>query len=157
MLVPLRSCSLALVALVLAACGSTTAPPKVAASLGEDHELFAVDWPTSMRADLEANARSGLAVVALQPNGAVRVLPTCTIDARYAAMEVTPKEDLLRLETRDEVKATFPFAALSMMNKVGMQGSDESVLDVAVVTRTVARAPALPFSRAEEVGPTGWV
>jgi len=106
---------------VLSAC-STSRPastPQVASVLGEDKELFAVDWPTSMRADLEVNAKSSLAVVAVDALGAVRVLPSCTVDARYVATDVSPKDDLVRLTTRDEVKATLPFASPAVADNIG--------------------------------------
>ena len=143
---------LAVVAIaLLPACGSQKAPsaPRVAALLGEDQELFAVDWPTTMRAELEANARGSLAVVALDGQGGVRVVPRCTVDAKYVPIEVTPKEDVIRLASHDEMRAALPFASASVSGKAGGQGTEDEVLDVAVVTRSVARAPALPFSRVD--------
>lgn len=131
------------------ACGraSSSPPPRAADALGEaDAALYAVDWPTSARTDLEATAARALAVVSYQPPGPVRVLPSCTAPGTYRFEAVTPKEDVVRLETREQISAALPFSAPSLTARLEAGASEERVFDLAIVTRRRASAPALPVS-----------
>jgi hypothetical protein len=143
-------------ALVLfAGCASTPPPsPRAAQLVGETdaEDLYAVDWPTSMRADLEATARRGLVVVEHRSGRALRVLASCTADGAYRTEPVSPKEDLVRFATRQELAAKLPFAGAGLAGQVGVDASDERVVDLVVITRARASAPALPTGRADLPG-----
>ncbi len=135
------------VTVLLTACGHASPQPRAAEALGEaDGALYAVDWPTSARADLEATATRSLAVVSYQPPGPVRVLPSCTAPGSYRVEAVAPKEDVLRLATREQIGATLPFSAPSLTARLEAGASEDRVFDLAVVTRRRASAPALPVS-----------
>lgn len=137
-------------ALLGASCRSPSAPPpRTAALVGEQEELFAVDWPTSMRVDLETNARRGIVVVAYREGTSVRVLPGCTADGSYRSESVSPKADIVRFATREQLSAKLPFSGLALANTVGVDGTSERVVDLAIVTRTRASAPLLPVGRPE--------
>ncbi|MBX3210966.1 MAG: sel1 repeat family protein [Labilithrix sp.] len=144
-----------MVTLLLTACGhaGSSPPPRAADAVGEaDGVLYAVDWPTSARADLEATVTRSLALVSYQPPGPVRVLPSCTAPGAYRVEAVAPKEDVVRLATREQIGATLPFSAPSLTARLEAGASEERVFDLAVVTRRRASAPALPISATDLQG-----
>lgn len=148
----MRDCFLALSCMLVVACGSDRRPvsPRAASLVGEsDEALFAVDWPTSMRADLEANARRGLVVVAFRPPEPLRVLAGCTAEGAYRVEDLSPKEDVVRFATKEELAARLPFSGAGLAGRAGLDAADERVVDLAIVTRARAAAPLLPVSRTD--------
>jgi hypothetical protein len=87
--------------------------------VGEDEPLFAVDWPSTMRAELETSMQSGLGVVSLRPGERLKVLPGCTARASYRSVTLSPKHDVVELATHEQISAALPFSALGLTGKVG--------------------------------------
>jgi hypothetical protein len=134
----------------VAACGRSSAPPAAphaADMVGESGSLYAVDWPTSMRVDLDVNARHGLVVLALHEGGDIRVLTRCAAEGRYRVESVSPKEELVRFTTKEELSAKLPFSGAGIAAKADLGGAHRQVVDLAVVTRSRATAPAIPVGR----------
>src|SRR5262245_29071746 len=111
--------SFAFLYLLLPGCGAGTAaeavrPPEQTASsaLGESAECrdvsrgaepLVVDWKPEQRGELEVAMKDGVAIVAYDCNG-IRLLPDCRLDGEYGFIGMTRKEQVVRLETMDEVK-----------------------------------------------------
>ena len=151
-----RRLSLALVTAVAAgtaACGGSPSPPpgqvRVAGMVGEDEPLFAVDWPSTMRAELETSMQSGLGVVSLRPGERLKVLPGCTARASYRSVTLSPKHDVVELATHEQISAALPFSALGLTGKVGAGHETDEVVEVAILARRQSIAPALAFSTSE--------
>ena len=96
-----------------------------------------------MRADLEASAQTGLAILAFPKGGIPRVLPRCTLAGTYRFVHVVPKEDRVRITTRDELSAMLPFLHAAGRGGVGAALSDDREVDLAVVIRARSTASAL--------------
>ena len=153
---PMPSCAnlrpLALVAL-LAACGGPPSSPvgevHVAGMVGEDAQLFAVDWPSSMRGELETSMANGLGVVSLRPGARLRVLAGCTARASYQSVAISPKHDIVELATHDQVSAALPFTFGGLEAGVRAEHEADEVIEVAVLARRQHIGPALAFSASE--------
>jgi hypothetical protein len=91
-----------------------------------------VDWDLQSRGDLEVAMKRGIAVVAYDCK-TLRVLPDCRVKGGYSFLGVTVKEQLLRLENADEVKANLPFSGAVLGAKLGASMARGSTLDVALV------------------------
>lgn len=116
------------------------ADPNAAAARGSEsvfvieakgHPLV-VDWQPEHRGDLEVAMREGVAVVAYDPRG-LRLLKDCHIDGNYGFIGVNTKEQVVRLESADEVKANLPAAGLGILANVGGELGRSQQLDVAIV------------------------
>ncbi len=134
----------------IAACGSPRpASPSAAALLGEEADgLYAVDWPTSMRTDLEVSARSGLAVVRYGNDG-LHVLAGCFADGAYRIEAVSPKDDVVRFSNRLELTTKLPVTGAAIAARAGFAAHTENVVDLAVVTRSRWIAPVLPSAQTD--------
>jgi TPR repeat protein len=146
---------LASVSFTCLACGAGGAAqavkadaPTAADALGEApcHEVAAqgeplvVDWKTEQRSDLELAMKEGVAVVAYSCDG-IRLLKDCHIDGQYGFLGMTRREQVVRLENADEVRANLPLSGGSVGGEVGRG----TTLDIAMVlvgkTRTTLDQP----------------
>ncbi len=91
-----------------------------------------VDWRPEDRGDLEVALRSGIAVVHYDCQS-LRVLPACTVEGSYAFMGMTTKEQVVRLESADEVRANLPQSGLSLAAKLDAEMKRGATLDIALV------------------------
>jgi len=87
-----------------------------------------VDWKPEQRGDLEVAMKEGVAVVAYSCDG-IKLLKDCHIDGQYGFMGMTRREQVVRLEDADEVRANLPLSGASLGGAV----ERGSTLDIAMV------------------------
>lgn len=95
-------------------------------------EPLVVDWTPTARGDLEVSMREGIAVVSYSAKG-LRVLPACHIDGKYGFLGMSMKQQLVRLESAEEVKANLPLGGVGIAANFGGEFQQGAVLDVALV------------------------
>jgi uncharacterized protein len=95
-------------------------------------EPLVVDWPATARANLEVAMHDGIAVVSFRPTG-LEVLTNCHVEGSYGYVGTTVKEQLVRLESADEVKANLPLGGLGIAAKIGGEFEQGAVVDVALM------------------------
>ena len=99
-----------------------------------------MDWKPEQRGDLEVAMREGVAVVAYFCEG-IKLLKDCHIDGQYGFMGMTRREQVVRLENADELRANLPLSGASL----GAEVQRGSTIDIAVVlvgkTRTTWHHP----------------
>lgn len=141
--------------------------PTAAAALGEAecHEVgktgepLVVDWKPDQRGDLEIAMREGVAVVAYSCEG-IKLLKDCHLkeskDA-YRFMGMTKKEQVVRLQNADELKANLPFSG----GAIGGELARGSSLDIAMImvgkTKTTWKEPTKDDLEGECDGATHFV
>jgi hypothetical protein len=76
--------------------------------------------------------RGGIAVVHYECN-VIRVLPACTAEGSYGFMGMTTKEQVIRLESGDELRANLPSTGVSIAAKLDAEMKRGATLDVALV------------------------
>jgi TPR repeat protein len=109
------------------------------------NEPFVVDWPADRRADLEAALKHDVAVVAYGCD-TLRVLPDCAVEGIYRFTGVTEKEQVLKLDDSDEVRANLPLSGLKLAGRLSADLSRGSTLDIALAItgkKTVLRGLVL--------------
>ena len=65
-----------------------------------------IEWPSSARSDLEAAMHDGVVVVSYSCEK-VKVLPDCKVAGAYGYRAVTPREESVLIEGRDNIQASF--------------------------------------------------
>ena len=153
-----RLASAALAAFLLTACPPAARdprPPSAAAARGSETVLvieaqgspLIVDWQPEHRGDLEVAMREGVAVVGYDSKG-LRLLQDCHIDGNYGFIGVSTKEQVIVLQSSDEVKANLPATGLSILARVGAELGTSTEIDIAMVmvgkkkTTWVSASPA---------------
>jgi uncharacterized protein len=96
--------------------------------VAEGAEPLVVDWKPEQRGDLEVAMKDGLAVFAYSCTS-IKLLPDCHIDGSYGFIGMTKKEQVVRLENADEVRANLPLTGA----KLGGEMQRGSSLNVAMV------------------------
>jgi len=91
-------------------------------------EPLVVDWKPEQRGDLEVAMKDGVAVVAYDCKS-FRLLPDCKIEGQYGFIGMTRKEQMVRLENSDEIKANLPLSG----GQIGAGLSRDSTIDIAIV------------------------
>lgn len=91
-------------------------------------EPLVVDWKTEQRGDLEVAMKEGVAVVAYSCQG-IKLLKDCHINGQYGFIGMTRREEVVRLDNSDEVKANLPLSG----GAIGGELSRGATLDVAMV------------------------
>ena len=129
------------------ACGSGTVAtavrpptPTGAQAMGEDScpiredrlAPLVVDWTSSQRGELEAAMKQGLAVVAYDCH-TIRFLPDCHVDGVYGYVGFTKKEDVVRLESSDELRANLPKIGGLLGVQIGGELERGASVDIATV------------------------
>ncbi len=93
-------------------------------------EPLIVDWEPEARADLEVQMQDGVTVVAYSSEG-LRLLKDCTAPGSYGFVQVSPKEQLIVLESKDEVSANLPASAAAMV-RVGGEAGRQRAIEIAM-------------------------
>lgn len=96
--------------------------------VGEGGEPLVVDWKPEQRGDLEIAMKEGVAVVGYSCEG-IKLLKECHIEGNYGYMGMTRKEQVVRLNNSDEVRANLPLSGV----KLSAELKRGSSLDVAMV------------------------
>lgn len=115
--------------------------------VGGEGAPFLVDWRPEQRTDLEAAMHQGIAVVAYDCH-TIRVLDACSVEGSYGFVGVTEKEQVVRLEDADEIRANLPLSGLKIGATLGGELQRGTTLDIALsmvgkrvaARRAVARA-----------------
>lgn len=124
--------------------------PTYAEAIGEGgctgtNDPLVVDWKPESRGDLEGAMRGGLAVVSFDCR-TLKLLRDCTVEGAYGYMGMTTKEQLVRLENADELRANLPLQGPALGVQLGEELRLGTTLDVALVMvgkRRVARDAAM--------------
>lgn len=106
------------------------------------NEPFVVDWPADKRSDLEVALKQRIPVVSYDCKQ-LRVLDECELDGSYRFVGVTQKEEAVRLDNSDEVRANLPFSGAGLVGKLGGELERGSTIDIAfsiIGKRTSTRA-----------------
>jgi TPR repeat protein len=102
-----------------------------------------VDWRPEQRGDLEVAMREGIVVVAYDEKG-FEILKDCRVDGTYGFMGMTRREQVVRLESADDIKANLPLGGIGIAAKLGGELEKGATLDIAMVmvgkVRTTWRA-----------------
>jgi uncharacterized protein len=113
--------------------------PTAAGVLGEDAkgscqdvsngaEPLVVDWKPDQRMDLDEVMHDGVAVVGYSCQG-MKLLKQCKIDGTYGFIGMTKREQVVRLNNADEVRANLPFSGGS----IGGEMQRGSTLEIAMI------------------------
>ena len=96
--------------------------------VGKGGEPLVVDWKPEQRGDLEIAMQEGVAVVQYSCQG-FKLLKDCKVDGKYGFMGMTKKEQVVRLQNADEMRANLPLSGA----KLGGELSRGSTIDVAMI------------------------
>ncbi len=141
------------------AAGKAIRPPEASAqtALNEESNIktctpapgqpLVVDMRSSDRSDFELAMNEGVAVVSYNCKE-LHLLRACSLKGGYAFKGVSRKEDMVQLESKDEVAANMPVSGAKL--SAGMKSG--STLDLALVTVGKKRASAHDVSRADLEG-----
>jgi len=132
------------------------APPANAASSGsvpclaqgDSPDPFVIDWPSDRRGDLEVALKRGVVVLNFSCASA-RILPDCSAEGAYSFIATTEREELVSLQSVDEVRVNFPLLAPALTAPSGVDFHGGSSLDVAIATIGRQSASRSSVSRAE--------
>jgi uncharacterized protein len=105
------------------------------------NEPFVVDWRIDRRGDLEAAFAKSLVVVAYDCKK-LELLSDCTVAGSYGFVGVAEKEQLIRLENAEELRANLPLAGNTIVQKLGASLERGATLDIALALvgkRTASR------------------
>ncbi len=105
-----------------------------------------VDWKNEQRADLEVAMAERLAVVRFDGRS-IRLFDRCSLEGSYGFVRVTPKEQLIVLESAEEVQVNLPLAAAGLGVDLGAQFSRGSSVELGMVIvgkKSSVRAKAAP-------------
>lgn len=89
-----------------------------------------VDWRPEQRGDLEVAMGQGIAVVHYDCHS-LELLPDCIAEGSYGFKGVVLKQQLIRLEDADEVRANLPLTGDSIALKIGADFNAGTTLDLA--------------------------
>lgn len=106
-----------------------------------------VDLMSSERSDLEVAMRDGIVAVRFDCKS-LEILPGCAAPGEYRFAGVTRKEDLLRMNSKDEIAANLPLGSARF--SAGMTRG--STFDLALVTVGKRRSAASEISRTDLAG-----
>jgi TPR repeat protein len=172
-----HSCVLSSLSLLAISCGPGAAAeavrpkdPTAAGALGESGgpcrqvdrrgEPLVVDWKPEQRGDLEEMMHDGVAVVAYSCEG-IKLLKECKLEGSYGYLGMTRREQVVRLENSDEIKANLPTLGGGLAAKLGGELARGSTLDVAMVMvgkrRTTWKDPTREDLRGSCEGATHFV
>lgn len=146
-------CSLG--ALVLAGCGAGAAAegvrpddPTAGGALGEGEcgdvskggEPLVVDWKPEQRGDLEIAMKDGIAVVSYSCTG-IKILTECKLDGEYGYIGMTTREQVVRLQNGDEVKANLPVSGATLSGGLSRGSTIEIAMMIVGKRRTTWDVP----------------
>ncbi|AKT42873.1 tetratricopeptide repeat protein [Chondromyces crocatus] len=96
--------------------------------VSEGGEPLVVDWKPDQRGELELAMGEGVAVVAYSCDG-IKLLKDCRIDGSYGFLGMTRKEQVVRLQNADELRANLPLSGASLGGELARGSS----LDIAMI------------------------
>lgn len=108
--------------------GSTALGEPICGDVSKGGEPLVVDWKPEQRGDLEIAMKDGIAVVAYSCGG-IKVLTECKLAGEYGFIGMTSREQVVRLQNGDEVKANLPLSGVSLSGEL----SRGSTLDIAMM------------------------
>lgn len=144
--------------------------PTAAAALGEGggtcHQVerygepLVVDWKPDQRGDLEEAMHDGVAVVAYSCSG-IKLLKQCHVDGAYGYLGMTKREQVVRLQDADELRANLPLSGLKIAGEIGGEMSRGATIDIALITvgkkRTTWQGPTRDDLKGDCDGATHFV
>lgn len=95
------------------------------------NEPFVVDWRADKRIDLEETMTKGLVVVAYDCQK-LALLPHCSVEGSYRFVGVTRREQLIRLESSEELRANLPLTGSTIIQRLGASLERGSTIDIAM-------------------------
>jgi len=113
--------------------------------------VLTVDWRSDERVDVEVAMKRGIAVVAYDCQG-LRLLPDCRVEGAYGFVGVTLKQEAIRLENVDEVRANLPLHGAGLAVSIGGELERGATLDIALALVGKRAAARSEVSRDELVG-----
>jgi TPR repeat protein len=103
---------------------------------GECHDVqnggrpLIVDWRPEQRGDLEVAMGQGIAVVHYSCHG-LELLPDCMAEGSYGFKGIVLKQQLIRLENADELRANLPLSGAALAAKLSAEFASGTTLDLA--------------------------
>lgn len=122
-------------------------------------EPLIVDWEPEARADMEVQMRDGVTVVAYAQEG-LRLLKDCSVPGTYGFVQVSLKQQVIRLESADEVRANLPTSAATMLRvhgDVGRKRGIEIAMMIVGKFRTTRHRVTFPMLQGSCNGATHFV
>ncbi len=98
----------------------------------DEAEILVVDLPASRRGDIEILMQEGLIAVNYDCNK-LKILKGCQIEGGYAYKGILLKEEVLRLENSDEIRANLPLSGAGVVAKMEGELGRGATLDLATV------------------------
>lgn len=89
-----------------------------------------VDFRPEQRVDLEVAVHDGVAVVAYDCKS-FRLLKDCRIDGSYGFVGTTTKDQVIKLDDADEIKANLPLSGLKIAGTLEGEMQRGASLDIA--------------------------
>lgn len=112
-----------------AAEGIGEGPCREAESSGEP---LVVDWKPEQRGDLELMMKENVAIVSYSCKG-FKLLKDCKVDGTYGFLGMSKKEQVVKLNNADEVKANLPLGGIGIAGNISAEMARGSSLDVAMI------------------------
>ena len=112
-----------------AAEGIGEGPCREADSSGEP---LVVDWKPEQRGDLELLMKENVAIVSYSCKG-FKLLKDCKVDGTYGFLGMSKKEQVVKLNNADEVKANLPLGGIGIAGSISAEMARGSTLDVAMI------------------------
>lgn len=112
-----------------AAEGIGEGPCREAENAGEP---LVVDWKPEQRGDLELLMKENVAIVSYSCKG-FKLLKDCKVDGKYGFLGMSKKEQVVKLNNADEVKANLPLGGIGIAGSISGEMARGSTLDVAMI------------------------
>lgn len=127
------------------------------AGSGECHDVrkggrpLIVDWLPEQRGDLEVAMSQGIAVVNYSCHG-LELLPDCMVEGSYGFKGIVLKQQLIRLEDEDELRANLPLTGDALAAKLSADFASGTTLDLATALVGNLTASRFDVSRSDLAG-----
>jgi TPR repeat protein len=95
-------------------------------------EPLVVDWKPEQRGDLELMMKENVAIVSYSCKG-FKLLKDCKVDGNYGFLGMSRKEQVVKLNNADEVKANLPLGGIGIAGNISAEMARGSTLDVAMI------------------------
>ena len=95
-------------------------------------EPLVVDWKPEQRGDLELLMKENVAIVSYSCKG-FKLLKDCKVDGNYGFLGMSRKEQVVKLNNADEVKANLPLGGIGIAGSISAEMARGSTLDVAMI------------------------
>ena len=96
-------------------------------------EPLVVDWKPDARGDLELAMKENVAIVSYSCKTGFKLLKDCKVDGKYGFLGMSRKEQVLKLNNADEVKANLPLGGIGIAGNISAEMARGSTLDVAFI------------------------